>query len=185
MGLFKASEHLFAFCTGTRGVTYSMTLRLTHITLGAVGYNPNFDLAASQFDVDLAFGHEGEDLIKTFVSNMCAGNIEVKTDRFRNGKMVVETQQHSRHSIHEDPDCFWKLSGINVTMADWWVYVFSLEGSFIVVKVARLKKFLRINKHIYNETTKILFAPESDNPAKGWLIQPTQVIDLLINPVYD
>jgi len=149
-----------------------------------MSYEPRFDIAASHFNVDLAFGHEGEDLVKTFIANICAGNVEVKTDRFRNGKMVVETQQHSRHS-YEDPDYFWKISGINVTTADWWVYVFSLDGSFIIVKVARLKKFLRLNRHLYNEATKILFAANSDNPAKGWLIQPAQVIDLLINPNYD
>ena len=150
-----------------------------------MSYNPRFDIASSRFKADLQFGEQGEELIKTFISNICAGNIEVKTDRFRNGKMVVETQQHARHNEFEDANHFWKISGINVTSADWWVYVFSLEGSFIVVKTARLKKFLRLNKHLYNEATKILFAQESDNPAKGWLIQSAQVTDLLINPIYD
>jgi len=149
-------------------------------------YNPAFDIKKPNFEVDLIFGELGEDLIRTFVANICAGNIEVKTDRYRNGRMVIETHQH-----RFKPDCpqtsepYWKLSGINVTEADWWVYVFNIEGSFIIVKVERLKKFLRLNKFRYNEETKRLFAANSDNPTKGWIVEPSQVIDLLVNPAYD
>ena len=149
-------------------------------------YNPAFDIKKPDFELDLIFGELGEDLVRTFVSNICAGNIEVKTDRYRNGRMVIETHQHRfKAECPGIAEPYWKLSGINVTEADWWVYVFNLEGSFIIVKVERLKKFLPLNKFRYNDDTKRLFAAESDNPTKGWIVEPSQVIDLLVNPAYD
>ena len=93
--------------------------------------------------------------------------------------MVVETQQ--------DPGArgIWIDSGINVTKAKWWVYQYALDGAFHVISVNRLKRYLRSNSHKFNESTKKLFASGTENPAKGFLIYPEDVIDMLTNPDYD
>jgi hypothetical protein len=93
--------------------------------------------------------------------------------------MAIETQQQPGARGN------WIDSGINVTEAKWWVYQYNLDGAFHIVSVSRLKRYLRINSHKFNESTKRMFAAGSENPAKGFLIFPNDVIDLLINPKYD
>jgi hypothetical protein len=93
--------------------------------------------------------------------------------------MAVETQQQPGARGN------WIESGINVTKAKWWVYQYNLDGAFHIVSVSRLKRYLRLNSHKFNESTKRTFAAGSDNPAKGFLIFPNDVIDMLINPKYD
>lgn len=133
------------------------------------GYDPRFD-----FTVDLAYGHEGERNLQDFFGAFQHGTVEVKADRYRNGRMAVETQQKPAGSD-------WKDSGINVTEADWWAYRFSPDA-FVIVSVARLKSFLRQNKELLD---KRMFAADSTNPAKGFLLFPNHVQDLLTNPDYD
>ena len=94
------------------------------------GYNPKFD-----FKTDLAYGHEGEQNLIDFFYALNAGTVEVKADRYRNGRMAVETQQKPK-----DKD--WKPSGLAVTKAKYWVYMFSADA-YAVIEVARLKKYLK------------------------------------------
>jgi hypothetical protein len=138
------------------------------------GYQPSHDIDRFDFSKDLAYGQEGEDAIREFLTALGLGNFEVKRDRYRNGNMVVETEQNPRHSG-------WKPSGINVTTAHWWVYMYSLSG-FVIISVPRLKKFLEKNKDYL--PIKDL-APNSDNPARGYLLYPQYVMDLLTNEEYD
>jgi len=148
--------------------------------------NQNYDIPARVFDFksDLAYGQAGEMLIDGFLQSLSGGSVEVKSDRYRNGRMVVETDQNPRGTVDENGNPIWVKSGINVTTAEWWVYIFSPEGGFIVVSVSRLKRFLRLHPYRYNENTKKNFGGE-DNPAKGFLIMPNEVLDLLKNPDYD
>lgn len=150
-------------------------------------YNKEFDLPAKAFDfaADLAFGHKGEDFVRRFYEAVIQGSAEVKTDRYRNGRMAVETQQNPRRETDIFGYPVWKDSGINVTKAQWWIYTYSLGDAFVIVSVPRLKRYLRANKEIFNETTKILFAQKSDNPAKGFLIEPHEVIEMLYSEKYD
>lgn len=136
------------------------------------GYQPSHDLDKFVFSDDLKFGLEGEGMVLAFLNDLEAGTFEVKYDRYRNGRMVVETEQNPRNMG-------WKPSGINVTKAAWWVYVFA-PHTFVAVKVARLKQFLRLN-----QLGKRDFAPNSDNPARGYLLYPQHVTDLLTNDIYD
>lgn len=133
------------------------------------GYDPRFD-----FTVDLDFGHEGEENLIMFFRAVEGGRVEVKADRYRNGRMAVETQQNPAGRG-------WKDSGINVTEADWWAYRFAPDA-FVIVSVRRLKNFLRYNKDLLNKRN---FAANSDNPAKGFILLPEQVTDLLTNDIYD
>ena len=57
------------------------------------GYFPKYDIPAPDFLKDLKFGEQGEELIAKFIGDIASGDIEVKTDRYRNGKMVIETEQ--------------------------------------------------------------------------------------------
>jgi len=123
-------------------------------------------------------------LIDGFLKALSDGSVEVKSDRYRNGKMVVETDQNPRGMVDGNGERIWVKSGINVTTADWWAYIFSPEGGFIIVSVSRLKRYLRLNPYKYNESTKTDFG-SADNPARGFLIQPNEVLDLLRKPEYD
>lgn len=145
-----------------------------------------YDISGKKFDfvADLSFGLEGELFIKRFLDSLSDGDFEVKSDRYRNGRMVLETQQNPRGIKTEDGNPIWVDSGINITKAKWWVYIFTAKESFLIVSVARLKRYLRANSSKYNEQTKInLGGP--DNPAKGFLIYPDEVLQILINPQYD
>lgn len=133
------------------------------------GYNPKFD-----FVTDLEYGHEGEQNIIGFFESFNAGAVEVKADRYRNGRMAVETHQKP---AGQD----WKKSGINVTQADWWAYRLAPDA-FMMVSVKRLKNYLRVNR---DTLEKRMFALDSDNPATGYLLFPQHIQDLMTNERYD
>ena len=137
-------------------------------------YQPSHDIDRYDFLKDLAFGHQGEDNFKQFLTSMSQGSFEVKYDRYRNGNMVVETEQNPRGSG-------WKPSGINVTQAHWWAYGHSPDG-FVVISTARLNNYLEINKKYlpYKDLAK-----GSDNPTKGYILYPSHITDLLNNEEYD
>jgi hypothetical protein len=145
-----------------------------------------FDIPARKFDfqADLEFGKQSEKDISGFLDDLSDGAFEVKTDRYRNGRMVVETDQNPRGMRDEDGQRVWTKSGINVTEAKWWVYVFSPAQGFVIVDVRRLKRYLRFNKDKFNESTKISLGGE-DNPARGFLLMADDVKDLLTNELYD
>jgi hypothetical protein len=141
-----------------------------------------FDIQAPNFLKDLAFGEAGEDVVRKFIEDIASGDIEVKTDRYRNGKMVIETEQWPRQRLKEDGTEDWVVSGINVTTAKWWVYQYHLDGAFLVVAVDRIKRYLRKN---YSTLSKVTFASSSDNPSKGFLLLPAHVSDLVLSEKYD
>lgn len=152
-----------------------------------MGYNKEFDIPTNSFNFtkDLAFGEIGEGFIKDFYEAVIQGSAEVKTDRYRNGRMVIETQQNPRREKDAYGNQVWKLSGINVTTAQWWIYIYCLQQAFVILSVDRVKKYLRSNKHLFNESTKKVFASSSDNPAKGFLLEPEQVIEMMYSKEYD
>ena len=91
----------------------------------------------------------------------------------RNGRMVVEMQQRPKGKE-------WKPSGLAITKAKYWVYLFSADA-FSVIEVSRLKKYLKINNKIPMKT----FAPYSANPTKGYLLMEEDVIKLMSSELYD
>lgn len=149
--------------------------------------NSDWDIPASKFNFrkDLEYGQQGEKLVQSFLDSLSGGAFEVKTDRYRNGRMAVEVEQNPFRKVDEEGTQVWKPSGINVTKAKWWVYVYTLdnkEGAFIVVSVKRLKRYIRKNK----KNLKMMdFARRSNNPARGWIIEPDQVMDMMYNQLYD
>jgi hypothetical protein len=133
------------------------------------GYNPRFD-----FKVDLAYGKAGEAELVEFFNAVQGSSVEVKSDRYRNGRMAVETQQKPAGGV-------WKDSGVNVTQAQWWAYRFG-PGSFVLVSVPRLKKYLRMNRDLLQKRD---FAAGSDNPSRGFVLMPDQVQELMTSEWYD
>lgn len=146
----------------------------------------DIDLKRFDFRSDLEYGEKGESLFVSFIESLQNSLVEVKTDRYRNGKMVVETHQCPGAVKDENGLYVWKPSGINVTTAKWWAYIYGIEnGSFVVVPVARLKRYLKSRPSVFCETKKVIFAEESDNPSKGYLLTPQQVMDMLYKKEFD
>jgi hypothetical protein len=112
-------------------------------------------------------------LFQQFLESLDKKDFEIKRDMFRNGRLVVEIEQK-----HRDQD--WKPSGLSVTTAKWWVYLFS-DDSFLAVEVQRLKKYIEVNSDMEKKT----FAPRSYNPTRGYLLQPEDVSKLMASELYD
>ena len=124
----------------------------------------------------LKYGQLGEKRIRTMLENLVEGSFEVKSDRYRNGNMAVEMRQNPRREGR------WIPSGLQVTKATWWVYIFSMDGGFVIVSVDRLKRYIEANKDTL-ETRD--FARRSTNPAWGYLLRPENVSELLHSDAYD
>ena len=155
-----------------------------------MGKFSDYDIPTRKFDFhqDLAFGHKGEKLVSDFLDAMQAGAFEVKTDRYRNGKMVLEMEHNPRKRKDENGIAVWEASGLAVTKAVWWVYVLTLDngmGAFHIISVKRIKRYLKVNKTTFNRKTMSNFAWSSSNPSRGYLLLPDQVLDLMTNPAYD
>jgi hypothetical protein len=140
--------------------------------------NSKWDIESNtfNFDEDLKYGQMGEKRIRNMLENLVEGSFEVKADRYRNGNMAIEMRQNPRRCGK------WVPSGLQVTKAKWWVYIFSMDGGFIIVSVERLKRFIRAN-HETLETRD--FARRSSNPAWGYLLKPSDVCSLLYDKRYD
>lgn len=161
-------------------------LQESHISDKFIQVSKFYDIPGKKFDFkkDLEYGEKGEALVNDFLDTISGGDLEVKSDRYRNGRMVVETNQNPRGAIDANGNPIWMLSGINITTAKWWVYIYAPEGAFVVVDVQRLKRYLRFNSNRYCEEKKInLGGP--DNPARGFLLYPEEVMDMLYNQLYD
>ena len=147
----------------------------------------DYDIPARKFDfhTDLRFGKKGEKLVEDFLDAMSDGSFEVKTDRYRNGRMVLEMTHNPRKKVDEEGKALWKPSGLAITKAKWWVYVYTLDGSFVIVSTDRMKRYLTANKERFNPKKYHGFAMASSNPSKGYLLQPEDVMDMMINAEYD
>lgn len=149
--------------------------------------NSDWDIPARKFNFrkDLEYGKQGEKLVQSFLDSLDHRAFEVKTDRYRNGRMAVEVEQNPMRQTDEEGNQLWKPSGLFVTKAHWWVYVYTLDGNhgaFVVVSVRRLKKYIKKNQKRFPLTD---FARMSNNPARGYVLQPEDVMDMMINPDYD
>ena len=132
------------------------------------------------FIADLAYGEQAENDVQELLLNMAQGHVEVKADRYRNGRMFVETEHNPRARRDSNGDRIWELSGINVTHATWWIYVVA-PNCMHVIPVQRLKNYLRMNRNKLRKT----YAGSADNYAHGYLLMPDQVLDMMLNADYD
>jgi hypothetical protein len=140
--------------------------------------NSKWDIEKNTFNFaeDLKYGQLGEKRIRKMLENLVEGSFEVKSDRYRNGNMAVEMRQNPRREGR------WIPSGLQVTKATWWVYIFSMDGGFVIVSVDRLKRYIEANKDKLQTRD---FARRSTNPAWGYLLLPENVSELLHSDEYD
>jgi hypothetical protein len=117
----------------------------------------------SDFDLDFAYGHEGEQLVRDILTGGLT--VEVKRDRrwIETGNLYIETAFYSR-STHN-----WVESGLMKTKADRWAFV--LESLVIIVSTDDLKK--AIDKFGRSVSNKI-----EPNPSKGFLITLNDLIEI-------
>jgi hypothetical protein len=133
-----------------------------------------WDIPKPNFKKDLEFGKQGEDQVKGFLQGIVNGSFEVKSDRYRNGRMVVEVAQNPRKHG-------WKDSGLAITEAEWWVYVYTMNEAMIVISTERLKRYIET----LPKSRLRLFAEGTNNPARGYLLQPEEVMPLLYDSAFD
>jgi len=147
----------------------------------------DYDIGAMPHDwqTDLTFGHKGEKLVSEFLEKIGVGAFEVKTDRYRNGRMVLEMKQNPRRRTNYNGTPVWIPSGLAITKAEWWVYVYALDGSFVILSVPRIKRYLKANKSRFCPAKMHKFAWRSGNPSMGYLLEPEDVMDMMINEKYD
>ena len=116
-------------------------------------YNPDWD-------IDLAFGEEGEQLVRTILG-LAAEQLEVKRKRCIDTKFYVEVA-HSPGATGN-----YKPSGINTTRATYWAYVVGDTGIVFIVPTGLLKDAargaLRVEEY------------DGDNPTKGRLVSVDEI----------
>ena len=112
------------------------------------GYDPAADIRGDQkgqFKADLKFGEHGEDIATKLIDAMLAGWVEVKADAFENGNIFVELAHCPDRSRDDNGDFIWKKSGLNVTQAQFWMYMKLSEcGDFrsaLVLETSRLNAY--------------------------------------------
>ena len=118
----------------------------------------------SDFDLDLATGQEGEQLVEQLLTS--GKTIEVKTDLKwkETGNLYIETTCWS-HNNEE-----WYASGLSATKASYWAFV--LEGSILLVPTETLKKVVTVRGRAINCNIQ-------PNPSKGYLIKVEDIMDAL------
>jgi len=94
--------------------------------------------AEPRFDIDLAYGHQGELQIGEFLDWIANGNaaVEVKRKRFLDHRIYVETHCDKGRSGVFAP------SGINVTTAAMWVFIIGDTGVHIAIPTDLLREQL-------------------------------------------
>jgi hypothetical protein len=125
----------------------------------STGCDPAADIRGDkkgQFKTDLKFGEHGEDIAAKLVDAMLNGWVEVKSDAFQNGNIFVELA-HCPGRVRDDHgDFIWTKSGLNVTQANFWIYMkLSEQGDFrsaLVLPTSRLHAYRTWYKERYGTT---------------------------------
>jgi hypothetical protein len=100
------------------------------------GYHPSFD-------IDLAYGAQGEMFVMNIINSLGngAGSVEVKTDAKyeKTGRVYVEYECLKRGK--------WVPSGIQTTTADFWAFVLGLNTFCFFIGTDTLKQAAREKWH--------------------------------------
>lgn len=139
----------------------------------------HFDIHQA-FIADLTYGQHAENDVQELLMTMAQGHVEVKADRYRNGRMFIETQHNPQNRRDANGERIWEKSGIKVTHATWWIYVVS-PNCMHVIPVQRIKNYLTKNRDKLRQTQ----SGRADNYAHGYLLLPDQVLDMMLNAAYD
>ena len=113
------------------------------------------EINKSSFDLDFAYGKEGENLVEQLMTN--GRTVEVKRDR----------KWHQTGNVYIEVECWylksesWEPSGLSVTQADYWAFV--LEDMVIMLPTDSLRFAV---KNFGHEITCDI----PPNKSKGYLI---------------
>lgn len=120
----------------------------------------------SDFDLDLAVGHQGEALVEQLLTG--GATVEVKTDLKwkETGNLYIETVCWSHNNEN------WYLSGLSSTKASYWAFV--LEGATLLVPTEVLKQ-------VVTARGRAITCNVPPNPSKGYLIKVEDITNYLRN----
>jgi hypothetical protein len=120
----------------------------------------------SDFDLDLAVGHQGEALVEQLLTG--GATVEVKTDLKwkETGNLYIETVCWSHNNEN------WYLSGLSSTKASYWAFV--LEGATLLVPTEVLKQ-------VVTARGRAITCNIPPNPSKGYLIKVEDITNYLRN----
>jgi len=120
----------------------------------------------SDFDLDLAVGHQGEALVEQLLTG--GTTVEVKTDLKwkETGNLYIETVCWSHNNEN------WYLSGLSSTKAQYWAFV--LEGATLLVPTEVLKQVVKARG-------RAITCNIPPNPSKGYLIKVEDITNYLRN----
>jgi len=120
----------------------------------------------SDFDLDLAVGHQGEALVEQLLTG--GATVEVKTDLKwkETGNLYIETVCWSHNNEN------WYLSGLSSTKATYWAFV--LEGTTLLVPTEVLKQ-------VVTARGRAITCNIPPNPSKGYLIKVEDITNYLRN----
>ena len=120
----------------------------------------------SDFDLDLAVGHQGEALVEQLLTG--GTTVEVKTDLKwkETGNLYIETVCWSHNNEN------WYLSGLSSTKAQYWAFV--LEGATLLVPTEVLKQ-------VVTARGRAITCNIPPNPSKGYLIKVEDITNYLRN----
>jgi len=118
----------------------------------------------SDFDLDLAVGHQGEALVEQLLTG--GTTVEVKTDLKwkETGNLYIETVCWSHNNEN------WYLSGLSSTKASYWAFV--LEGATLLVPTEVLKQ-------VVTARGRAITCNIPPNPSKGYLIKVEDIINYM------
>jgi hypothetical protein len=120
----------------------------------------------SDFDIDLAVGHEGEILVKELLTH--GKTIEVKKDlKWKHtGNLYIETMCWSHNNQQ------WYSSGLSVTKAEYWAFV--LDEGVLMLPTGILKTAVA-------DKGRAIACNIEPNPSKGYLIKIVDILGSLAN----
>lgn len=121
------------------------------------------------FDHDFRKGLVGENLMNTFLKALEGSTIETKTDSraHETGNVYVETW-HWRES--EDQA---KVSGINISKADFWCFASPRANGFVMITAEALKEVIQETNA---QEARQPIASEKTMASKGRLVKMEDII---------
>lgn len=123
------------------------------------------------FDVDFARGQVGENL----VSDLAGMTVEVKTDyrAWDTGNFYIETWQYRAANMSDK-----RMSGINVTTADYWCFAGPAGRGLIFIKTEDLKQIIRdTNPREVHQP----IANDHSNASIGRLVRVSDVMQKIVS----
>lgn len=123
--------------------------------------------AEPRFDIDLAYGKQGEMLVGSMLEWIANGNgrVEVKRKAFLDFELYVETECDKGRTGHYAP------SGINVTTAEVWAFVVADSGLALMIPTTLLRASLEHRSARPKETLV------GNCPTRGILVNLAAIMD--------